>query len=376
MSDLLKTAIADAKAVRESAYAQAKEVLEESFAPQLQKMIAAKLQEMEVNEEEELEEVENLEENSSELEEEFNLDEILAELNEADELEEGEEEEDELPGPPEEKGMFFEAGKEEEEAPEAEEAPEGAEEEEGAEEGEGAEEENEEIGEMTVQELKDLIQQIVDEEMAGGDESDKDGQGDQAGDSMGDNFGADVNPPADDQAGMMEEDESINLEELLAELAEGEDEGEEELEEGKTWKDKGMKDRGPKPPKSSKKQVSEEIEEAYKVIKHLQSELHEINLLNSRLLYSNKLFMENNSLSESQKIKIIKSFDQVSTPKEAKLVYSTLSEGLATKKSTKKTALKESLSFASKAAGTSTSSNIVELDPVVARFRQLINYNK
>jgi hypothetical protein len=372
MSNLLKDAIADAKAVRESAYAQAKEVLEESFAPQLQKMIAAKLQEMEVNEEEELEEVENLEENSEELEEDFNLDEILAELNEADEAE------------------LEEAKEEEEEEESEEEAPAGAEEAPAGAEGEGEEAgEQEEIGEMTVKDLKDLIQQIVDEELAGGDETDKDGEGDMAGDSMSDNFGADVNPPADDQAGMMEEEDSINLEELLAELSEEEDE--EELPgapdeyggvkggmvgEGKTWKDRMQKDRGPKPLKSSKKQVSEEIEEAYKVIKHLQSELHEINLLNSRLLYSNKLFMENNSLTESQKIKIIKSFDQVSTPKEAKLVYTTLTEGLATKKSTKKTALKESLSFASKAAGTSTSTGIVEVDPVVARFRQLINYNK
>lgn len=366
MSNLLKDALADAKAVRDSAYAQAKEVLEENFAPQLQKMIAAKLQEMEVKEEEELEEVENLEENSEELEEDFNLDEILAELNEADEeeLEEAKEEEE---------GEGEEEGEEsEEEAPEAEEAPEGAE---GEEEGGEEEGEGEEIGEMTVQELKDLIQQIVDEEMAGGEDADQGDEGDAAGDSMGDNFGADVTPPAgDDQSGMMEEEDSINLEELLAELAEGDEE--EELEEGKTWKDKMPKDKGPKPPKSSKKQVSEEIEEAYKVIKHLQSELHEINLLNSRLLYSNKLFMENNSLTESQKIKIIKSFDQVSTPKEAKLVYTTLTEGLATKKSTKKTALKESLSFASKAAGTSTSTGIVDVDPVVARFRQLINYNK
>ena len=53
--DLLKEAIADAKAVKEMAIANAKAALEEAFTPQLQSMLSAKLQEME--EEEELDEV-------------------------------------------------------------------------------------------------------------------------------------------------------------------------------------------------------------------------------------------------------------------------------------------------------------------------------
>ena len=54
--DLLKEAIADAKAVKEMAIANAKAALEEAFTPQLKTMLSAKLQEMELEEEEEVEE--------------------------------------------------------------------------------------------------------------------------------------------------------------------------------------------------------------------------------------------------------------------------------------------------------------------------------
>ena len=45
MSDLLKEAIADAKAVRETALANAKMALEEAFTPHLKSMLSAKLAE-------------------------------------------------------------------------------------------------------------------------------------------------------------------------------------------------------------------------------------------------------------------------------------------------------------------------------------------
>ena len=53
MSDLLKEAIADAKAVRETALANAKMALEEAFTPQLKSMLSAKLKEDEYEDEEE-----------------------------------------------------------------------------------------------------------------------------------------------------------------------------------------------------------------------------------------------------------------------------------------------------------------------------------
>ena len=54
MGDLLKEAIADAKAVRETALANAKMALEEAFTPQLKSMLSAKLKEDEFEDEEEM----------------------------------------------------------------------------------------------------------------------------------------------------------------------------------------------------------------------------------------------------------------------------------------------------------------------------------
>lgn len=365
MTNLLKEAIAEAKEVRATAYSNAKEALEEQFAPHLQSMIAAKLQEMESEDEKELEEGE-IEEGDVDLEEDFNLEEILAELD----MEEGKDEEqhdepdmDNMGGPSDQDADNKEGGEGEKEAGEGEMGEMG-------EEGEG---EGEEIGEMTVQELKDLIQQIVDEEMAGAGEGEGEGEGEKPEDQMGgDNFGQDVAPPMENPA-LEEDEETINLEELLAELSI--EEGDEDLEEGKTYKDDKFKEKGEKKGTKQGSKYSKELKEAYAVITYLKKELNEINLLNSRLLYVNKLFKENGSLTESQKIKIVKSFDEVSTVKEAKLVYNTLTEGLATKRATKAAPLKESLSFASKAAGTS-SNNIIEANPIADRFKALINYNK
>ena len=54
MGDILKEAIADAKAVRETALQNAKMALEEAFTPQLKSMLSAKLKEDEFGDEEEV----------------------------------------------------------------------------------------------------------------------------------------------------------------------------------------------------------------------------------------------------------------------------------------------------------------------------------
>ena len=101
--EFLKEAIADAKAVKESAIANAKAALEESFTPHLKSMLAAKINEMEIEEEEEMYEAksrmekEDMNKDYAEVEakdamtgamdEEMDLDEILAELEKMDEEE-------------------------------------------------------------------------------------------------------------------------------------------------------------------------------------------------------------------------------------------------------------------------------------------------
>jgi len=114
------------------------------------------------------------------------------------------------------------------------------------------------------------------------------------------------------------------------------------------------------------KQLKKELDEAYSAINTLRSELNEVNVLNAKLLYTNKIF-KNRSLNETQKVKVLTAFDKANSVKEAKLVYETLLENLKTTKSS----VNESLGFASKAMGTSTKTPIVESNMMVDRFKKL-----
>jgi hypothetical protein len=114
--------------------------------------------------------------------------------------------------------------------------------------------------------------------------------------------------------------------------------------------------------------LEEELKEANSTIETLRSELNEVNLLNAKLLYTNKIFKAK-SLTESEKVKVLGAFDKAATIKETKLVFETLNEGLKTKKNT----IRESLGSASKATGNfkNTKNPIVETDPMVERFKKL-----
>jgi hypothetical protein len=115
------------------------------------------------------------------------------------------------------------------------------------------------------------------------------------------------------------------------------------------------------------KKAKKDLEEAIKTIKVLQSELNEVNLLNAKLLYTNKIFKAK-SLNEAQKVKVLKAFDKAKNVKEAKLVYESLSDSITTR--TKNT-IKESVGFASKAAGIAPAQPIVESDAAIRRMQQL-----
>ena len=110
-----------------------------------------------------------------------------------------------------------------------------------------------------------------------------------------------------------------------------------------------------------------ELEEANSTINTLRSELNEVNLLNAKLLYTNKIFKAK-SLTENEKVKVLGAFDKATTVKETRLVFETLNEGLKTKKSP----IRESLGSASKATGNfKTKKPIIKTDPMVARFQKL-----
>jgi hypothetical protein len=130
------------------------------------------------------------------------------------------------------------------------------------------------------------------------------------------------------------------------------------------------------PQATAESEISElntQLEEAYSTIETLKSELHEINLLNAKLLYTNKIF-RNKSLTESQKIKVLTAFDKATSKKEVELVYETLQESL--KVSTTKAPIKESLGSASKVLGNASAKPIIEVDNQFARWQQLAGIKK
>jgi hypothetical protein len=455
--DLLKQAIAEAKTIREAAIANAKEALEETLTPHLKDMLAAKLQEMEDKEDEEV-----MDEN------------------------------------------IYEAEKEEVETEEEEEAEEEGNEEEG-------EEEEVEIEDMSIEDLKDLIRDIVSQEV-GHDESEEEIAGEEA-------------PEGEDLTGMDSDEEEIDINELLAELNEMDKEevkkgninemgpeyieGARELVEmfpfldmsmasliigalgsvgligfsviaakvqdmalagkfggaAKSFAEKlqaagkgaakaihnregveeSMKEMSHESDKmdenmdiiyelinafpfltnstaqllvgvfgsagifglsaimakvhqmakdgffgeGAKKvgdkltdignaaagarnvsEESEELNEALKTVKILRNQLQEVNLLNAKLLYVNKVFKSTN-LSEGQKVNVIAAFDKAETVREVKLVFETVSKNVVAKPAT----IKEHRSFASKATGVTTRPNnpeiISEVSETVKRMQKL-----
>ena len=352
--DLFKQAIAEAKSVREAAIANAKEALEETLTPHLKDMLAAKLQEMEdkeveeevVNEvEEEVEEA--VEENTSGFEA------VTAEAEDEDEAEDdSEESEDEAEDEIEDAGEV-EAGEEEE-----------------------AVEGDEEIGNITVDQFKDMIRDIVAQEIGGGGGEEM-GMDMDAGDIEGMGDEAPIEEPAADMEVPGGDEEEIDLDELLAELeatvAEGDKKEEETVEEVSTANSTEVQDTADSQAQGTNinRVVSEELEEALATIEHLKKDLHETNLLNSKLLYVNKIFKANN-LSESQKVNIIAAFDKAETVKEVKLVFETVSENVV---SNKKEQVSESKvkGMASKATGTTASKPEVinEVSDAVRRMQKL-----
>lgn len=312
--DLFKQAIAEAKTIREAAITNAKEALEESLTPHLKEMLAQKLQEME---------------------EEDNMEEVV-----------NEEETINNPEGPTAHGNVAEAEEEEEEETEE------AEEEEG-EEAEETEEEELEIEDMSVEDLKDLIRDIVSQEI-GQEEMPEEMPGEEAPEG------------ADDMVGM-EDEEEIDINEILAELEEADNE--DKMEEGKESDMEEMK----KPEieeevQNSDDSMKEELEEALATVAQLRAQLQEVNLLNAKLLYVNKVFKANN-LTEGQKVNVVAAFDKAETVKEVKLVYETVSKNVSSQQP--KQAIKEHKAFASKPAGTTQKQVINEVSEAVKRMQIL-----
>jgi len=382
MSDLLKDAIADAKVLRETALQNAKIALEEAFTPHLKSMLSSKLKEDEFEDEEEIGD-----EAEDELsgEEDVPSEEVPAEEAEVDDEIGGEEEIDvDIEVADDEAG---EAGEEEfaaEEEPENEiKEIEGVIEVNGVkyapivneEEGDEAEGEedlggDEEIDDDAELDLEAIIKEL--EEEAGEDgeeeieETEDPGKGeDKPGDAkpMGEGEGI-GNPPSagseydpgakedkpSDAQPMGEGDEEVfEIDESLFNEEEEEDEGDEDVEEGT--------------------KLQAELKEYKEAVVYLKDRLHEVNLLNAKLLFTNKLFRAF-PLDNDQKMQVVETFDRAQTVREIKLVYSTLAESFKGGNSIKKKSINESAS--AKSGSTKSEKKVITEESQVAdRFKKL-----
>ena len=298
--DLLKEAIADAKAVRATAIANAKLALEEAFTPKLQSMLSTKIRE-DFEDEEEVEPEVDVAAIASEAEQETDID--------FDELEAEPEAEAEVEGYDEDAEMAPEDELEEVEA-----------------EGEPSED--------------DLELEAILRELEAGTDTEEDEDP-----TVEENATEDEEEPVTEDA--TEDEEEFDLEEVINALRE-EDEEEAPVEEDAT---------------------EDDLEEAYATIKFLRSKINEVNLLNAKLLFSNKLFRANN-LNESQKLRVIETFDRAASVREVKLVYSTLAESMVGKSGTK-SSMTEGLASKSTKSTAPKKSVIVESNNFSDRMRKL-----
>jgi CHASE3 domain sensor protein len=121
--------------------------------------------------------------------------------------------------------------------------------------------------------------------------------------------------------------------------------------------------------------MQSELKEAYSTIQSLRKTINEVNLLNAKLLYTNKLFRGYN-LTNEQKIKVVENLDRTSNVREVKLVYATLSESMKFTGTERKVAAKKSITegLASKpTASTAPAKQIISenTNELANRFKQL-----
>ena len=189
--------------------------------------------------------------------------------------------------------------------------------------------------------------------------------------------------PGDEEESVNEEEitEGDDEEEKVDEEVVNEDE-EEDLEEQSTssgiGKGTGVKqasasdeeDPGKGKTHEQVEKLQGELNEYKEAVTFLRDKLHEVNILNAKLLYTNKLFKEF-VLSNDQKLKIVETFDRAQTTREIKLVYSTLAESFRDNGNEKKEVVKESYA-SKKSGGTAPSKKIIsEENQVADRFRKL-----
>ena len=335
-TDLLKEAIADAKAVKETALANAKIALEEAFQPRIKNMLENEL--MNELEHEDMEDEMDMEPAGDDME-------MDAPVDTDEPMEVGDVSIDtDMDGDVDFTGDIVATA----DAAEEEEADVVA--------ADDMEADDLDLAEIIRELEEDMNEGMHEDEME--EEMHEGMHEDEMEEEMHEMYSADKRGNEDYGSGsdnFRVNESSIDelIEAILAEEEDEVDEGEKSVEEDLVSSTIG---KGGEPSKESNSNAiyEAELEEAYKTVKHLKSVINEVNLLNAKLLYTNKLF-RNFELSESQKMKVIENFDRAANTREAKLVFSTLAESFQ-KPSAGKKIVKESKSMASRPVGTTAPS--------------------
>ena len=122
--------------------------------------------------------------------------------------------------------------------------------------------------------------------------------------------------------------------------------------------------------------LTSDLKEHRKVVQYLRGKLNEVNLLNAKLLFTNKLFRAH-GLTNEQKLKVVETFDRAKNLREVKLVFSTLAESFGSRTASQSKPIKESKGTASKAIAStkpkSTPKVIEEGFDMKQRFQKLAN---
>ena len=395
--NILKEAIADAKAVREVALANAKAALEEAFTPRLQSMLSAKLSETLNEEEEDLDE--NYYEGEDTMDEGDDMEETMDEGEDMEETmdetyDEGENLDEEIDLEEILNELELEEAKSEDK------------------------DKVDEAKDDDLDEAKDMDEKSMDEAKDDDlDEAKKDDKKEL--DEMEVSYKAETANRAGYAADYVNEGETFDLDSLLEEINNLDEEKEDEVNEyveptprrdtstsdrmkatlpgGKdavgsfdawmkaqngyvpndAWQDLAKK----KFNEGMYETIQAELEETKAALEVKTTELNEVNLLNSKLLYVNRIFKAN-TLDEGQKLRVVETLDKAETAKEAKLIYETIKDTFNVAKSKKASfknktkSLKEGIGMASRAAGTSTAPKkevISESNDMMKRFQKLAN---
>lgn len=340
MKDILKEAIAEAKLVKSVAIENAKEVLIESFTPKIQSMLSTKLHEEDIedpvdnkNDEEIPSDDEVNEENVLDDQQKKNDSDVTPDFKEGiddtndDQLNVGEDE----PIEDDEEDLEIESILDELDA----------------------EDEEKPVDEPTFED-----EPVEDEPVEEGEFEDNP-----------DITGADDKTPVES-----DNEEEIDISELLNSLDEEEYPGDDNAENKNSEEQNVVKQMENIRKQNSK--LKKQLSEYEKTVNYLRSELKEINLLNTKLLHTTKIF-KNFDVNSKNRKEIIETFDRAKTPREVKLIYATLYEAYKTKvNNIKKDASLKSITEVTNSASTQVNKTTVPEKVMLVEGQDFVNRMK